>query len=68
MALQLIEAFHCLKGTLSNRIKLTKDEPSNSEPKWPDDVRLVDEPSVHLGRLQLLFQGKWRGVCANFQK
>lgn len=57
------------QGTPDRRIKFTKDPGTGSAlPKWPSDIRLVDERTVTRGRLQILYRGKWRGVCANFQK
>ena len=53
---------------MNNRILLTKSSSVREAPRWASDVRLVDERSVHLGRLQLEYQGKWRGVCANYVK
>ena len=58
-----------LQGTAEDRITLTRDPGTGQdEPQWPDDIRLVDERWVFEGRLQILYGGKWRGVCANFQK
>ncbi|ESN96923.1 hypothetical protein HELRODRAFT_178722 [Helobdella robusta] len=55
------------QGTPDERIVFTKSSLENlNQPRWPDDIRLVEDFSVHLGRLELLFNGKWRGVCANF--
>ena len=35
---------------------------------WPDDARLVDGNTTRDGRLDLLYNGKWRGVCTNYNK
>lgn len=62
----------CAKGTVENRIVMTKLPSSadelETEPSWPTDIRLVDESSVYFGRLQIMYREKWRGICANFQK
>lgn len=58
-----------LQGTPEKRIVFTKDPGTGTQPpEWADDIRLVDEPTVTRGRLQIKYHGKWRGVCANFQK
>ena len=56
-----------LQGLPNERITFTKDT-DNVVPKWPADIRLVDDRSVMYGRLQMLYKGKWRGVCANSEK
>ncbi|XP_052783699.1 protein bark beetle-like isoform X2 [Mya arenaria] len=33
---------------------------------WPTDARLVDGNTTRDGRLDLLHQGTWRGVCTNY--
>jgi len=62
----------CCQGTVDNRIVLTKLPSSSGEPEtvpsWPTDIRLVDESSVNFGRLQIKYNEKWRGICANFEK
>ena len=58
-----------LQGEPSNRITFTKVEPAATvAPVWPSDIRLVDDFSVHVGRLQVMYKHKWRGICANHRK
>jgi hypothetical protein len=35
---------------------------------WPTDARLVDGNTTRDGRLDLKYNGKWRGVCTNYNK
>lgn len=59
------------QGKPDDRVILTKsawESDGSQVPIWPSDIRLVDDFSVHLGRLQIKYREKWRGICANFQK
>jgi len=57
------------QGEPNNRITFTKSEPAAAvAPVWPSDIRLVDDFSVHVGRLQVMYKHKWRGICANHRK
>ena len=59
----------CCQGEPNNRITFTKTEPPAAvAPVWPSDIRLVDDFSVHVGRLQVMYKHKWRGICANHRK
>jgi len=35
---------------------------------WPDNARLVDGNTTRDGRLDLMYNGKWRGICTNHNK
>ena len=57
------------QGEPNNRITFTKAQFADSlAPVWPSDIRLVDDFSVHVGRLQVKYRQKWRGICANHRK
>lgn len=54
----------------NQRILMTK-HPNNSvavgpNGVWPTDARLVDGNTTRDGRLDLKYNGKWRGVCTNY--
>ncbi|KAI0230770.1 hypothetical protein LSAT2_018882 [Lamellibrachia satsuma] len=56
------------EGLPDDRIIMTRmDAPEFMTTAWPGDIRLVDDQSVMYGRLQILYRGRWRGICANSQ-
>lgn len=58
-----------VQGEPDKRITFTKAESADSAaPVWPSDIRLVDDFSVDVGRLQVMYKHKWRGICADHQK
>ena len=57
---------------MGGRITMTKD-PANDDivgqsNPFPDDARLMDGNTTRDGKLELMFGGKWRGVCTNYVK
>lgn len=54
----------------NQRILMTKNPNASSNvgvsSPWPDTARLVDGNTTQDGRLDLLYKGKWRGVCTNY--
>lgn len=54
----------------NQRILMTKNPNISSivgvSSPWPKDARLVDGNTTQDGRLDLLYKGKWRGVCTNY--
>lgn len=57
---------------MGGRITMTKD-PENDDivgqsNPFPDDARLMDGNTTRDGKLELMFGGKWRGVCTNYVK
>ena len=56
----------------NQRILMTKNPNASSivgaSSPWPDTARLVDGNTTQDGRLDLLYKGKWRGVCTNYNK
>ena len=35
---------------------------------FPTDARLMDGNTTRDGKLELLYNGRWRGVCTNYVK
>ncbi|RVE49659.1 hypothetical protein evm_005716 [Chilo suppressalis] len=52
-------------GKHQSGITFTSTEEPVKLPKPIPDIRLVDGPSILVGRVQLLHRGQWRSVCTN---
>lgn len=65
--------FFSKQGTATDKITFTAQEDSGYSGIITNDpkkfgARLVDGPSPLAGRLQLLYENKWRSVCTNSRK
>lgn len=52
-------------GDHQSKVTFTSTEETVTEAKPIPDIRLVDGPSILVGRVQLLHRGQWRSVCTN---
>ena len=43
-------------------------DPGGPSGDWQTDARLVDGNTTQDGRLDLLYHGRWRGICTNYRK
>ena len=53
------------------RITMTKDQGQDTGAPtgdWKYDARLSSGNTTQDGRLDLLYKGKWRAICTNYQK
>lgn len=56
------------QGDHQSKVTFTSTEETVTEAKPIPDIRLVDGPSILVGRVQLLHRGQWRSVCTNSRK